>query len=114
MLVKKWDGDGVLKISDFADSLNYFRNRYSAEGSLTHHFRGLRLRPSDQPELVEAVITGKNTNPKDSVAALLIIVYRLRNNLFHGEKWEYRIQDQQGNFTHANAALIRALEYVGV
>jgi hypothetical protein len=45
--------------------------------------------------------------------ALLVIVYRLRNNLFHGEKWEGGISGQKDNFDNANRVLIAALECNG-
>ena len=44
---------------------------------------------------------------------MLIIVWRFRNNLFHGEKWAYQLQGQLSNFTHANAVLMRLLERHG-
>ena len=45
--------------------------------------------------------------------ALLMIVWRLRNNLFHGAKWAYGLRDQRENFTHANSVLMRLLERHG-
>ena len=40
----------------------------------------------------------------------MIIVYRLRNNLFHGEKWEHKLASQASNFTAANRLLANVLE----
>ena len=94
----------------FARSLAYFKDRYFQNGMATEHFRGLNLRRNDEPSLVEAVLKGENTNPIDGVIVLLIVVFRLRNNLFHGAKWAYGISDQLGNFTHANATLMSALD----
>lgn len=109
-LVHKWAGDGRLNITPFAPSLAYFRNRYFNNGTLTENFDGLHLRQNDRPELVSEVLKGENTNPADSVTALLVVVFRLRNNLFHGVKWAYGIRGQLDNFTNANAALMAALE----
>ncbi len=64
--------------------------------------------------MVEAVLSGVDEDATSQVAALLIIVYRLRNNLFHGQKWTYKLAGQLQNFTHANAVLIKALEVNGV
>jgi len=89
------------------------RTRYVASGEPTQHFHGLAMRNNDNPALVLSVLKGENTNTTDSVAALLIVVFRLRNNLFHGVKWAYGIQGQRENFTHANAALMSALETQG-
>ena len=41
---------------------------------------------------------------------MFIVVYRIRNNLFHGMKWAYGMRGQLENFRHANAVLIKALE----
>lgn len=109
-VVHKWDAEDRLNIAAFTESLRYFKARYFEDGTATEHFGKLKLRRNDKPSLVEAVLRGENTNPADSVSALLIIVYRLRNNLFHGVKWAYGIHGQLGNFTHANTALMNALE----
>src|SRR5690606_23256918 len=81
-----------------------------ADSALTHHFPFLALRPSDHPDLVQAVIEGANDDPRDRMLALLMIVWRLRNNLFHGAKCAYGLHDQRENFTHANSVLMRLLE----
>ena len=112
-LVHKWASDGRLNITSFAPRLVYFRDRYFNRGTPTEHFAGLNLRQNDSPELVGAVLKGENTNPADCVAVLLIVVFRLRNNLFHGTKWAYGIRGQLDNFTNANAALMAALETHG-
>ncbi len=109
-LVHKWAGEGRLNIASFAPSLAFFRDRYFDQGIATEHFEGLNLRQNDYPELVGAVLKGENTNSEDCVAVLLIVVFRLRNNLFHGVKWADGISGQLNNFTNANAALMAALE----
>ena len=93
--------------------LTYYRSRYYADGELTHHFPHLQLRPSDHRDLVQAVIEGVNDTPRDRMLALLMIVWRLRNNLFHGAKWTYELRDQRENFSHANSVLMRILERHG-
>lgn len=109
-LAHKWASDGRLDITSFAASLAYFRDRYFNSGIATEHFARLNLRQNNSPELVGAVLKGENTNPADCIAALLIVVFRLRNNLFHGVKWADNIRGQLGNFTNANAALMAAME----
>lgn len=112
-LAHEWASNGRLSILPFGQSLAYFRDRYFQNDAATEHFEGLHLRRNDSPELVEAVLKGYNTNPTDCVAALLIVVFRLRSNLFHGVKWAYGIRGQFNNFIHANAALMAALELLG-
>ena len=61
--------------------------------------------------MVEAVLKGEKTDDCERIVALLIIVYRLRNNLFHGQKWTGdQLGRQFDNFTHANGILMSALE----
>ena len=113
-LTHEWLAQGRLVTEPFAESLLYFQRRYYANGVETQHLVGLHLRPNDCRDLVHAVLKGENTNPADCVAALLIVVYRLRNNLFHGAKWAFGIQGQLDNFTHANSTLMSALTIVGL
>lgn len=111
--VDEWAAAGILEAELYDDELAYYRARYFADGALTYHFPHLNLRPGDHPELIEAVIRGANDDPRDRMFALLMIVWRLRNNLFHGAKWAYGIADQRDNFLHANAVLMRLLEEHG-
>src|SRR5690606_20315246 len=93
--------------------LAYFRQRYFANGQFTHHFTHLNLRRPDQRDLIRSVLDGSNDDPRDRLLTVLMIVWRFRNNLFHGEKWAYKLQGQPQNFTHANAVLMRVLERHG-
>jgi hypothetical protein len=68
------------------------------------------LRRNDQADLVKDVLRGDDNDPVNCVIAVLIIVYRLRNNLFHGGKWAYGIRDQQSNFRQANKTLMNAMQ----
>lgn len=109
-LVRKWSSDGGLGADAFHDTLHYFRGRYFPHGKPSEHFQGLHLRPNDNPQLVLSVLSGNSIEADDCIAVVLIIIYRFRNNLFHGIKWAYGIRDQLDNFNWANAALMLALE----
>ena len=111
--VDAWTADHTLDADNYDPQLAYFRHRYFADGVLTYHFPYLDLRPADHPALVQAVIEGHNNDPRDRMLALLMIVWRLRNNLFHGAKWSYQLRDQRENFTQANSVLMRLLEKHG-
>ena len=104
---------GALDADSYNVDLAYFRKRYLANGDFTYHFPHLKLRPADQPAVVRSVIDGCNNDPQDRVLTVLTIVWRHRNNLFHGEKWAYQLEGQLGNFTHANSVLMRLLEWHG-
>lgn len=108
-LAHTWTDEGLLEPKAFATELAYFIDRYCKAGRFTEHFSGLNLRPNDNPQLVEAVLKGEDTNDTDQIASLFIIIFRLRNNLFHGVKWSYEIRGQLDNFTNANSALMTAM-----
>ena len=55
--------------------------------------------------MVINVLRGIETDLGNILAVLLIIVYRYRNNFFHGIKWAYNFRDQLDNFTNANRLL---------
>lgn len=111
--VDAWSADDTLGADLYDEELAYFRNRYIVDGALSNHFPYLDLRKSDHPELVQAVVEGANNDPRDRMLALLMIVWRLRNNLFHGAKWAYELRDQRSNFIHANSVLMRLLDRHG-
>lgn len=111
--VDAWAAADIVGADLYDGELAYFRDRYFTDGELTYHYPFLDLRKSDHPDLVEAVIRGANNDPRDRILALLMIVWRLRNNLFHGAKWAYQIKGQCENFTQANAVLMRVLERHG-
>jgi hypothetical protein len=94
----------------FEPELAYFRNRYFRDGAFTYHFDNLNIRGGDQPDLVQKVLSIGAAKRFEIAAATLIIVYRFRNNLFHGEKWAYQLKGQLEIFTHANAVLMQAIE----
>jgi hypothetical protein len=111
--VATWEQNGTLEAASYDAELEYFRDRYYADGQFTHYFDGLQLRRNDQPQLVRTVLDGSDDHPRSCMTAILIIVFRYRNNLFHGVKWQYRLAGQLDNFTCANTVLSRALEQHG-
>ena len=59
---------------------------------------------------VVAVLKGEKQSAVDVVIAVLTVVYRYRNNLFHGEKWIYDLPEQVEYFDVANQVLVQVLE----
>ncbi|WP_223507901.1 hypothetical protein [Pseudomonas sp. BF-B-25] len=96
----------------FEEHLAYFSDRYVENGETNYRFDHLHLRKNDDPNLVRAVLIGENLDTKSQLLACLIIVYRFRNNFFHGIKWAYGLRDQLGNFTHSAKLLAKCLEKV--
>lgn len=111
--VEQWQAAGALDAGAFAAEITYFRQRYYAEGAFTDHFSHLHFRNPDREHMVRSVIDGSDSDPHHLVAAMLIIIYRYRNNLFHGVKWQYNLEGQLDNFSTANAALMKILEKHG-
>ncbi|MBE0670630.1 MAG: hypothetical protein IH588_08590 [Anaerolineales bacterium] len=98
-----------LRIDDYEIFLKYFANRYIEGDKPNHRFRMLNLRGDDKT-LVEAVLKGSETTPEKVMLALLMIVYRYRNNLFHGEKSIRDLPNQIENFRNANQLLMIFME----
>jgi hypothetical protein len=99
-----------LRTEDYDKFLKYFTNRYIENGEITRRFGRLNLRKGDRRELVEGVLKGDETAPEKVLLAILIIVYRYRNNLFHGEKSIYDLPNQIDNFRNANQLLMVFME----
>lgn len=64
----------------------YFQAIYYTEGSLTVDFDALRLRLTDRKSFIEAVLQGERSDFEARILALLFILSRIHNNLFHGPK----------------------------
>lgn len=109
-VVQRWTQAGILVPQTFAAEVAYFRGRYFADGEFTYRFNHLHLDRSGNPRVVRNVLSGQDGAPESIASATLIIVFRYRNNLFHGEKWAYQLQEQRQNFLHANNVLMRSVE----
>lgn len=86
--------------------LAYFQRRYVNGTSMDDRFKQLRFRKNDCEEEVRQALLGQDTDDSEIVFALLMIVRRLRNNLFHGYKAAYGFQDQKSNFEYASKLLM--------
>jgi len=100
----------VIKESWFNEQLHYFMNRYIENGKTNYRFEHLHLRKNDNPELIELVLLGKTEDIVDQLIVCLTIVFRFRNNFFHGIKWAYGLQEQFENFEQATRLLKTCLE----
>ena len=109
-LCESMDQPNPIDLAAFTDPFDYFRNRYYGAQGVTYAFTQLHFRPNDRQALVESVLAAQPHTNGHILAAFLLIVYRLRNNLFHGEKWKYEIQGQLDNFRNANAVLMATMD----
>lgn len=104
-------------VNDYIDRFNpdvcnrafeYFKKRYTdiELGIVTYPlFEKLNFRRNDKKEFVDGVLIADSPSLKDKVLASIIIIFRYRNNLFHGLKDVTQINYQQSNFITANKVL---------
>lgn len=107
--MERLEAAGVLYLPELERPLAYFRDRYAPGGAVLPRFEALRLNGQGRP-IVERVLRDEPAGPAEIATALMIIVYRLRNNLFHGNKWNDGIQDQRENFKNANQILMALMD----
>ncbi len=74
------------------------------------HFGRLHFRENDRQELVKKVLLGDESTTAEKLAACLIIVFRYRNNYFHGIKWATEFRGQQENFERSSKLLADVLD----
>lgn len=108
--VRKVYDKKLLQFDDFNPLIGYFRNRYLIEGHTNEKFERLNWHRRCGKDVVESVLKGDSDDIYSVVLALLLIVRRLRNNLFHGEKNVYELNYQVDNFEVANQVLATFLD----
>lgn len=101
---------GRLEPGAFKADFAYFQDRYVQNGEFNWKFENLFRKDKDKKALglVRSVLKGENTNNGDRIAVIILIIYRLRNRLMHGDKWDEDLAEQINNFKHANNVLIMA------
>ena len=109
-VVNALHSDDLLSREDFSYYAEYFRNRYLQDGHENERFDQLKFYKNEDKQFVASALMDETKPTNDLVSALLMIVYRYRNNLFHGEKWLYNLHNQSENFQVANQLLARVLE----
>ena len=84
----------------------YFYNRYKNDSD---KLEALRLK-GDAKSIVEHVLNDTYVDKNNKLKFIMSIIYRYRNNLFHGEKNMRYIQLQKENFKQTNAFLMYFIE----
>ena len=113
-LCDRLDAEQRIEGARIAEAVAYWRDRYYANGDVTDHFHSLMFRDRDNEAAVRIVLEGKDGSPKALLLFALLIVWRFRNNLFHGTKWTYTLKDQYNNFQMANATLMATMDMARV
>lgn len=114
-LVDQINGISPINTAELSEFVDYFAQRYfDPTGQSPYSLNGLKFRNNANDQAakaeVEAVLRKNEQNADMILKALLIITYRLRNNLFHGEKQLVGIDGQVSNFIVANNILKLILE----
>lgn len=92
----------------YQDTWTFFKGRYLDKKKITKDFYKLRL-SNNNKKFVENCLLNKKTDG-DNIAALLMIIYRFRNNLFHGGKNPKKLTIYKEAFEVINRFLA---EYIG-
>jgi len=92
---------------DYQDIFDYFYNRYEND---INKFNKLNIRSRDQRILVEKVLNNEYEDKENRLKFIMVIIYRYRNNLFHGEKNMAHIRYQKENFEKTNEFLMYFIE----
>jgi len=90
-------------------ALEFWAQRYITDGKTNNKFEHLNFNHQPHRELVSQVLLGVETEREKIIHALLLIVYRLRNNLFHGVKDITKIRHQTSNLNIASEFLKNVL-----
>jgi hypothetical protein len=92
------------------EAFSFWKARYVRNNDTNLLFDELNFRPSHRKAFVRSVLLDPLPAPRDQLTATLIIVYRLRNNLFHGEKDLPTLNEQFENLDVACKALAATME----
>ena len=95
------------------DGVRFWRQRYVTEGEFNRQFERLWSWPRDSRKHVEAVLRSEKNDPESQLLAVMIVIHRLRNNLFHGRKEINTLNDQVCNLTMACQVLAAIVEASG-
>ena len=98
------------KLAEYRTILDYFKNRYITDGSINNKFHQLELKRVKYNSFLRKTLMSEENNEKDILKALTLIIYRLRNNLFHGVKKTELLKSQIENFQVTNYLLSKLIE----
>lgn len=89
----------------------YFRDRYVLDGNPTDLFKTFKFeRSADIKDEVLGYLKSEEPSSENKLKALLYIAFRLRNNLFHGEKAVFKLYEQNENFRQINLLLMALID----
>lgn len=91
-------------------AFDYFKKRYIENGQTNSKFDALSFRRNDKKSNVVNILCGVPDVILNRSTAVQIIIYRLRNNLFHGLKEVETLSSNKATFLIVNEFLLSCLE----
>lgn len=95
------------------DALAYFRSRYTTDGKMNERFldlaKGKKKFSDEYKKLIQDVLLG-NPGAHNKVKAIILLIARYRNKLFHGAKTIASLPKQEDNFLAANEFLMACIK----
>jgi hypothetical protein len=93
--VGEWNDGHPFQIDAFTDRLQYFSDRYCPDGNWDSRY-DIVVRLSDENRaLVQRVLERRTDDPVECISAIMLVVLRIRNNLFHGPKMNWGFDDRR-------------------
>ena len=104
--VKSAIAENRIETGQFAEHSAYFRHRAANYGhSIDDYVSALNPQDQKTKEILTGFLNGGSDNLRSEVTGLLVIAYRIRNNLFHGEKEVAYLHTQVELFRVVNSLL---------
>lgn len=105
----------LLARNDFNSGVyeTYFKNRYNYEIGFEEKLRVLCNNDTQSFDQIQQAFNSIQATKVDRLEALFRVSIRLRNNLFHGEKWAYMLRGQENNLNKATNFIVDALRHCG-
>jgi hypothetical protein len=106
--IERWQNRPLLNGNRSDDSWRHFVERLRDGDNLSYRFAGLNITNAGHKDLVRAAVLSTAPIPDQLMRhrVMAIIIHRIRNNLLHGTKWSYGLQEQTDNFRHASHMLM--------
>jgi len=89
---------------------DYFKNRYVTNGQPTDPYKTFEFKSKKIKSDVFGYLSRETPSNEQKLKALLCIAFRLRNNLFHGQKQVDKLYEQNENFKQINLFLMNLIE----
>ncbi|SMP37242.1 hypothetical protein SAMN06265373_1293 [Shimia sagamensis] len=96
--------------SSFEKAYGHFRDRYAEGLGVTMHFGPMVGQDEAAAKAIKSVFISQPGATTEKLRALLLIAYRLRGNLVHGNKWTTGLSDQYENLHQATQVLLGVVE----